>query len=382
MNCHIVPQVYLRSWRIPEYKNSIYLFDKSNFLRSGVQANIEKLKNTEFVAWDKYLLKTENNAYAYQLYPEFSQLFDTLKHYNISCKEKCITTVDEFINNYSKILTWEIQDGENIINQQQIKLLLENLWEENVEQLIEKYFDKNIENNWNEFLSYINNKLLLKRNWIVKAERKEYFLEFITIQLSRRFENLKKFGIDFVIDWFTNFIQEKVPEKNLSDILDIDTFKEDLCLIQLYKYVKYSCTSDATYENNSLTKVINLLNNQMQLCFFIAPPTIDFISSDNPCVHIPLGSKGLNYFSGIYLPINKRVCAFLCKNPTSSTLNKYLIINVCVENVKFINYLILVNSIKHVAYDKPSIANMINKSPNIKKWIEMFNEVELEHVEA
>jgi len=95
VNCHIVPQVYLRSWKIPLFKHSIYLFDKSDFTRAGVQSNIKKLKNTHFTAEDKYLLKPENKAYVFELYPEFSQLFDNLKGYEISYGDIHITTVDD-----------------------------------------------------------------------------------------------------------------------------------------------------------------------------------------------------------------------------------------------------------------------------------------------
>jgi hypothetical protein len=42
MNCHIVPQVYLRSWKIPEYENSIYLYDKSGLTKDGLLSNIKK----------------------------------------------------------------------------------------------------------------------------------------------------------------------------------------------------------------------------------------------------------------------------------------------------------------------------------------------------
>jgi len=47
---------------------------------------------------------------------------------------------------------------------------------------------------------------------MVRAEQKEYFLEFIAIQLCRRPENLKKLGIDFVVDQFINIMKEWLPE--------------------------------------------------------------------------------------------------------------------------------------------------------------------------
>jgi hypothetical protein len=40
---------------------------------------LKKLKNTNFTAQDKYLLKIENHSYSSQLYEEYSQLFDKIK---------------------------------------------------------------------------------------------------------------------------------------------------------------------------------------------------------------------------------------------------------------------------------------------------------------
>jgi hypothetical protein len=280
-------------------------------------------------------------------------------------------------------LEWEIRDKDNnIINSEQIKLSLEEVWEENIGKLIENYYSRNIENNWNIFLHYINNELLLKKSWMVSGKQKDYFLEFIAIQLCRRTENLKKFGLDLAVGIFVDIMIELIPEDFLRETIDSNDYKEDLFLIQLYKYVKYRQTKDINYENNSITKIIDLLDKQIQICFLQAPSNVDFITSDNPCIHIPLGSMQLNYFSGIYLPINKKLCAFLCKNREGFTLNKYLIMDISNQNVTFINHIIVQNCISKIAYDKPSVSNLIQISPDINGWVEMFAKVKLEYVNA
>lgn len=379
MNCHIVPQVYLRSWKIPEFRNSIYLFDKGDIIRNGIQTNIE-LKNTDFAVEDKYLLKTDDHDYIYELLPEFALLYDSLMNYKLSYQNVIISTVDEFINNYKYILNWDIIDPNNkVIDPIQIKASLEALWEEKVERLIENYFDRNIENYWKEFLIFVENKIM-KRGWMVYAEYKEYFLEFVAIQLSRRTENLKKLGIDFLVEFSIKQMEKYLSKDFLNETINSDGFKEDLCLIQLYKYVKYKISADNNYENNTITKIIDVLNEQIQICFFISPPNVDFITSDNPCIHIPLKSQYNKWFSGIYLPVNKHVCAFLCKNKGGKTLNKYLIMDLSAQNTKYINNIILQNCISKVAYEKNSIINLIEKMPNNSVWKEMFSSVGLEFI--
>lgn len=163
MNCHIVPQVYLRSWKIPEFKKSLYLFNKNDIASNGLQANIKNLSNTDFTAVDKYLLKIEDHSYINELNQEYIQLFDKIKHYKISFEGTPIINVNDFISNLPNINQWKISDlDNNHLNPEQIKILLQEIWKEKVEKLIESYFDHNIENNWHLLLNYINNILLFK----------------------------------------------------------------------------------------------------------------------------------------------------------------------------------------------------------------------------
>ena len=95
MNCHLVPQVYLKSWKIPDFENSIYTFENTN--DQGKQKNINKLKNTAFAMKNKYLLNIYNTDYCFQLYDEFDLIFNELKDYFISNKNKRISSTTEFI---------------------------------------------------------------------------------------------------------------------------------------------------------------------------------------------------------------------------------------------------------------------------------------------
>lgn len=105
---------------------------------------------------------------------------------------------------------------------------------------------------------------------MIRAEYKQYLLEFIAIQLSRRYENLKRLGIDKTVDIFINIMKQAIPEKFLRETIDSENFKEDLWLIQLYKYVKNnSLLGTDDFKDNSISKIIDSINYQMQVCFFI-----------------------------------------------------------------------------------------------------------------
>ncbi len=370
MKCHIVPEVYLKSWKIPECKNSIFIFDKQN-IKTPIQSNISNLKNTYFVAEDIYILKTNNENYTEKLKDDFCILYNSLINYSISFNNTLITTLEDFLLYYSSIDNWIIHDKyNNPIECLEVQKSLEQLWDKNVAKLIENYFDSYLENRWNVFLDYINNELISKKTWIIKPKLKEYFLEFASIQFCRRYENLKGFGLDFAVNFFLQFLKDSLPKNVTENTENAEDYKKDLILIELYRYVK-------NINPNIISHTYDIINSDMQVCFLIAPPHIEFITSDNPFIYLSLSNQYPKYYSGMFLPINRNICTYICKNTGGSMLNKYLILSPSYANVKFINHLIKSHSINHVAYCMPSIDQLLSKYPDTEGWKEMLGDVGL-----
>ena len=78
MNCHIVPQCYLKSWKVPTTKSSIYIFDKSKTLAINSNKNIENLSDTNFAFEDKYLIDYFNKDYMFKFHAHFFAIISDL----------------------------------------------------------------------------------------------------------------------------------------------------------------------------------------------------------------------------------------------------------------------------------------------------------------
>ena len=59
MFSHIVPTTYLKSWKIPNSSNSIYLFKKNEIADKGKKRNLLNLSGTSFGKKNFYYLKIE-----------------------------------------------------------------------------------------------------------------------------------------------------------------------------------------------------------------------------------------------------------------------------------------------------------------------------------
>jgi hypothetical protein len=380
MNCHIVPQVYLKSWKIDGTKNSIYIFNNTLPLKKGDIHNISNLRKSSFVGNDLYILNNYSSIYASYINYEFSELFDFMINQGFTgfYSNMEISTLNEFIRNFSHIEEWNIIDSNGLsFNNSDFKKLLDTQWTNYIQAPIEKYFSKSAENYWNNFLKYVNEKIC-KRSFMVYAENKDYLLEFIAIQFCRVYKNLREFGIDIILDVIVN--SSKFPP-NAKAELSGQQYKDDLCLMLLYRYVQYKRTCDPLFKDNTITGVINRFKDQMQIIFLISVSRFEFLTSDNPCLHVSLESTFDQHFSGIFLPIMPNVCVFLTKSVTKTTLNKYLIMDVCAQNVKYINYMLLSESMQNVAFHNDSINNIFDRHPDLEDWISNLHKIDLLYVD-
>lgn len=383
MNCHIVPKVYLKAWK--SENKPLYVFEKTETNKTGVPKNIE-MKGTSFAAEDAYLLTLSDVVYLHSLVHEFEPFYSCVAGWNITCNNKPITTIEDFVFFYPEIDTWKIttESGDKISGNH-LKAEIDRLWAETVEKRIESFFDHNIENRWNTFLDYVNNHIA-KRRYMVQAKHLDYLLEFLAVQTCRVFKNMERLGVDKAIQLFDDAIirpgkMPKALKKTLRSVFT-DDFKTGLCLIQLYYYVCHvnrSDPEDRKYENNTVTAIYNQFKEQMQVIMLVSTGKNAFITSDCPSICIKTTKDYDQHFGGIYLPLTPKVCAYLVKHKDSNRKNKYLIVDVNDDNVGYINYMMAEESIRSVVSGKEQIKDMLCRTPDLANWRDGFHSIGLEH---
>lgn len=350
MNCHIVPQCYLKSWKVPTTKSSIYIFDKSKTLATNNNKNIENLSDTNFAFEDKYLIDVFNKDYMYKFYNHFSGIMSEL-NVTASSDGTVILTETEFNNCLDNIDKWiyTAHDGTTI----DVSIVL-NLWNTKVAKTIEKYFGNNIETKWPMVKDYTTSHIM-KRSWKVFAKHREILFEFVVVQLLRRFENMQALGLSELI-------------KELNDVFATTIFdtayEESHWLMQLYRYAIQK-------NNNSISRSVQSLSDNYQPCFLIATGNAEFITSDNPCYIIK--NLDYSYESGIYMPINPKVCLFLCNLDSHTDKNKYYIFDINDHNVKYINKQTRAHALKELAFHSDDISDLFCNNIDKSNWESISN---------
>ncbi|MEG1477829.1 MAG: hypothetical protein RSC38_08860, partial [Oscillospiraceae bacterium] len=66
-------------------------------------------------------------------------------------------------------------------------------------------------------------------------------------------------------------------------------------------------------------------------------------------------------------------CLFLCNCKGKAIKTKYYILDVCENNVKYINQLTKTNSFQEIAYFDNNVSNMFSKDIDLNNWRKMFN---------
>lgn len=370
MICHVVPAVYLRSWRSFDHRDSIYIFKKDNY-KLGEIKNIKKMSETNFATKDLYVLQA-NRFYTAIFKEECKKLYEESAKYKIVNGDLAIETFDEYIKYYDNGLGFKYYDKDSDEEIVSFNNTLNKIWGKNISKIIENYFDIELENKWNFFLEYLNDTLLKKKTFMVRDEYFEYLAEFIIVQLFRRFENVKLFGIEPTLKTITQSMNSDGLEKYL---MNDKEFCDTFCINHIYRFIKYKASDKKEYNKNSIVKVIKWMSQEIQIVFLISN-SVDFITSDNPCFI----SKTNNAMGDttIFMPINKSVCAMFVRKSSNMKSNKHYLMNISSGNVKYLNYLVAKNCISHIAYDTENdISELIDSKFNEAEWGTMFNECNL-----
>ncbi len=344
MNCHIVPQCYLKSWKVPTTKSSIYIFDKSKTFTAN-NKNIENLSDTNFAFEDKYLIDYFNKDYMYKFHTHFFAIMSDLNIIAMYNGKKILDTND-YNNCLDYIDKWIYITADGTVIDDSIVF---DMWKERVAKTIENYFAHNIENKWPYVKDYTTSHIM-KRSWKVFAKHREILFEFVVVQLLRRFENMQALGLSELI-------------KGLNDMLGTTIFdtayEESHWLMQLYRYAIQK-------NNNSVSQSVQNLSDNYQPCFLIATGNAEFITSDNPCYTVK--NSDYSFESGIYMPINPKVCLFLCNLSSHTDKNKYYIFDINDQNVKYINKQTRTHALKELAYHSDNICNLFSNNIDKTNW--------------
>ena len=187
MFSHIVPTTYLKSWKIPNSSNSIYLFKKNEIADKGKKRNLLNLSGTSFGKKNFYYLKIETcDSKIYD--PLFLPIISYLENdYIVRYKDKSITKNNPglfrivYLNKKSDLQLIRKKDGIEI-NIESINSTINSLWNDTQKRFIENFFSNVLENNWNCFLEKTQN---IHTDFVIDEDLKRYIILFITLQFFR-----------------------------------------------------------------------------------------------------------------------------------------------------------------------------------------------------
>lgn len=375
MNCHIVPKAYLKSWKLSGLP--LFTFPKNELNSKGESHSLE-MKGTSLAKTNWYILKPEKCCNTFEYQSEFISLFEYIRKFNIEYNGNCIQDLESFMLLYPFIGDWTITDDSgNRMSNSRIKSELEHIWEKQTQKTIENYFNRAIEDKWNNLLSYVKTRVLFTKG-PVPAYYRDTLIEFMAIQMSRVYEHVYCYGIRPTIQVLENIImQSEIPEwlaNGIHDTLYSKEMRDSLCLTQLYRYIKADKSNSSSSPNNTVSIMKNILQ-QMQAIMLVADGESSFITSDCPCYPILVNGCWPDEFNGVYLPICPRVCVLFIE--VQSYTDQYLITRIPDCIVNYINYMTAKNCNECVVYTSDTIQNLVFEIPNLGLWDHCLRQVGL-----
>ena len=374
MLSHIVPQVYLKSWKKPG--QPLFVFSKEYTAGIGSPKSL-KMKETRFSESNKYNISTDafNSTKAYR--DEYLLLFEHVKNFSLTCNGNRIHTFDAFLDNYLYFSQWVIVDnaGKQLSNKK-IKRELDDIWRSKQEKVIEEYFSHVVEQEWNNVLGEIQ-YIGAQHSALATANQLHSLIEFMAIQISRVFKPMIDEAVKPLLDsYFDTVLKPGLPEDYqglVYDALATSEFYDENCKQQLYYYVKYKTENRREYSNNVVSHIISWLYRMKPILLFSNNET-KYITSDCPCYSTIMEKTCPEEYKGIYLPITPDACVFFAD--CSQKEKVYYCSNISDQNVAYINQLTKNKCIENVAFSENAIASIISETPDIKAWQEMLKPIQ------
>lgn len=340
MIAHIIPETYLKSWK-NEKANSTYVFDKESLKPEN--KNLNSMSNTLFALHNEYILSPDKcRSYIYQ--DIYDDLFNELdKKYDVLYKNKTKLTANALRVLINKIYN---EDNIEVFTKQGYKVRITRLkndinefWKKSIATAIEDFFNKKYENNWQNFVDFINKNIVINQNSIDISKYFDYVIEFISIQISRQKDKFQKIydNIDGTY---------KAEGKQNYDIQS-----KEYWLLELYKFISFK-NNNINYQYNIVNLIVNYFSNIDFQMYILYNHNIEFITSDNPIYHI--NEKGY-----IIFPISPKMCILIYEKSTNKLKSKVLLKEISNVETKSINRNTLSFSKANVIYSKNDISSII-----------------------
>lgn len=339
MLAHIIPETYLKSWK-NERANSTYVFDKKLLISEN--KNLNSMSNTLFALHNEYILNYEKcNSYIYQNI--YNELYDELdKKYDILYNKTKLTA------NALRVMINRIYNEDNIevftkqgckVRITKLKNDISEFWKKNIATTIEDFFNKKYENDWQNFVDFINKKAVINQNSIDISKYYNYIIEFISIQISRQKDKFQK-----IYDTIDNIYKLNGKQDNVSQ-------SKEYWLLELYKFISFK-NNNINFQYNLVNLIVNYFSNIDFQMYILYNSNIEFITSDNPIYHI--SEKGY-----IIFPISPKMCILIDEKSTNKLKSKVLLKEISDVETKLINKNTLSFSKANVIYSKNNISSMI-----------------------
>ena len=340
MLAHIIPETYLKSWK-NEKANSTYVFDKK--LLKSENKNLNSMSNTLFALHNEYILSPDKcSSYIYQniyndLYEELDKKYDILYKNKKKLTAIALRVMINRIYNEDNIEVYTKQGCRVRITK--LKNDISEFWKKSIATTIEDFFNKKYENDWQNFVDYINENIIIKQNSIDIYTYYNYIIEFISIQISRQKDKFKKIYDTIYDEYKTNVKQ------------DNDSQLKEYWLLELYKFISFK-KNNINFQYNIVNLIVNYFSNIDFQMYILYNSNIEFITSDNPIYHI--NEKGY-----IIFPISPKMCILIDENSTNKLKSKVLLKEISDEKAKLINRNTLSFSKMNIIYSGNNISSII-----------------------
>ena len=328
MFSHIIPKTYLKAWKIPENKESIFIFSKEEPLSNGSKKNLNKLRNTGFGKQNYYYLTIDKCTS-----PTYDFMFDDLLNklnetYNFIYKNKLIKDGAMF-----RLCFYLHKDDIEVIRKidnhkttiDKIHNDTNRIWNDEKKHFIEEFFSQKIENDWNTIVGEITKKVENNTITTLNNEYKNTLKLLIVLLLFRNHNYIRTFHPKLM----------ELDEKELIELTN-DNIVEFIIQYNQKRFNKNNIIS-AGY--------INMNENKFHFEFLLSKQC-NFITSDNPVIF----NKDF-----ILFPISPKICLKLYTYKENKISSK----NIKEKETKKINNICINNSYKNFAYSQESISHLI-----------------------
>lgn len=333
---HLVPQVYMKEWCYT--KGKIYIFDKNKEYEFESK-DIEKFGGIR-------QFHTIKAGMCCGTEDDLQIIFKVLKDYKIIYKDKELDSLEGYNSKYYDFDNWIILNKDNNkISTKQKNIIKHTIDQSNVLD-IENLWDKKYESRWNGLLEIIKQKINENSNIQTDEFYKGLLIKWIVSLDWRAFETNEQFKNDFdEIVKLTELNKIEIPE-NERTFKECKYASEDIKHNLLLKFF-----SEFLNDKGVMYKIAQSYIKNLNIIFLKAPEDIEFITSDNPSfTYIEDGIK--NHI----MPVTPKILIALVVNDT--TINKYFIKDITVNEVKKYNKIIADNAYRHII----ACSNNIEKS--------------------